>query len=52
MVVRREVELRVRGSVVLEKRMINKRKKFFLEGKDLDVKLVKKKRRIKMGEKK
>lgn len=45
MVARREAELRVRGSAVLEKRMINKRKKLLLEGKDPDVKPVKKKRR-------
>lgn len=52
MVARREAELRVRGSAVLEKRMINKRKKLLLEGKDPDVKPAKKKRRTKMGEKK
>jgi len=45
MVARREAELRVRGSAVLEKRMINKRKKLLLEGKDPDVKPEKKKRR-------
>ena len=45
MVARREAQLKVRSSAVLEKRMINKRK--LLEGKDPDVKAVKRKRRQK-----
>ena len=47
MVARREAQLKVRSSAVLEKRMINKRKKMLLEGKDPDVKVVKRKRRQK-----
>ena len=47
MVARREAQLKVRSSAVLEKRMINKRKKMLLEGKDPDVKAVKRKRRQK-----
>ena len=47
MVARREAQLKVRSSTVLEKRMINKRKKMLLEGKDPDVKAVKRKRRQK-----
>ena len=47
MVARREAEMKVRGSAVLEKRMINKRKKMLLEGKDPDTKPVKRKRRHK-----
>ena len=47
MVARREGQLKVRSSTVLEKRMINKRKKMILEGKDPDVKAVKRKRRQK-----
>lgn len=47
MVARREAEMKVRGSAVLEKRMINKRKKMLLEGKDPDTKPVKKKRKHK-----
>ena len=47
MVARREAQLKVRSSAVLEKRMINKRKKMLLEGKDPDVKAVKRKRRRK-----
>ena len=47
MVARREAQLKVRSSAVLEKRMINKRKKMLLEGKDPDVKTVKRKRRQK-----
>ena len=47
MVTRREAQLKVRSSAVLEKRMINKRKKMLLEGKDPDVKAVKRKRRKK-----
>ena len=45
MVARREAQLKVRSSAVLEKRMINKRKKMLLEGKDPDGKPVKRKRR-------
>ena len=45
MVARREAQLKVRSSA--EKRMINKRKKMLLEGKDPDVKAVKRKRRKK-----
>ena len=47
MMARREAQLKVRSSAVLEKRMINKRKKMLLEGKDPDVKAVKRKRRQK-----
>ena len=47
MVARREAQLKVRSSAVLEKRMINKRKKMLLEGKDPDAKAVKRKRRQK-----
>ena len=47
MVARREGQLKVPSSTVLEKRMINKRKKMLLEGKDPDVKTVKRKRRQK-----
>lgn len=47
MVARREAQLKVQSSAVLEKRMINKRKKMLLEGKDPDVKVVKRKRRQK-----
>ena len=47
MVARREGQLKVPSSTVLEKRMINKRKKMLLEGKDPDVKAVKRKRRQK-----
>ena len=48
MVARREAQLKVRSSAVLEKRMINKGKKMLLEGKDPDdVKAVKRKRRQK-----
>ena len=47
MVARREAQLKVQSSAVLEKRMINKRKKMLLEGKDPDVKTVKRKRRQK-----
>ena len=47
MVARREAQLKVRSSAVLEKRMINKRKKMLLEGKDSDGKPVKRKRRQK-----
>ncbi|XP_073249201.1 probable ATP-dependent RNA helicase DDX49 [Porites lutea] len=47
MVARREAQLKVRSSAVLEKRMINKRKKMLLEGKDPDGKPVKGKRRQK-----
>ena len=48
MVARREAQLKVRSSAVqLEKRMINKRKKMLLEGKDPDGKHVKRKRRQK-----
>lgn len=45
MVARREAELRVRGSAVLEKRSINKRKKLIQEGKDPDLKTSRRKRR-------
>ena len=45
MVARREAQLKVRSSA--EKRMINKRKKMLLEGKDPDVKAVKRKQRQK-----
>ncbi|PFX34929.1 putative ATP-dependent RNA helicase DDX49 [Stylophora pistillata] len=45
MVARREAELRVRGSAVLEKRLINKRKKLIQEGKDPDLKTSRRKRR-------
>jgi len=44
MVARREAELKVRGSAVLEKRMINKRKKMLLEGNDPDKRPAKRKR--------
>ena len=47
MVARREAQLKVRSNAVLEKRMINKRKKMLLEGQDPDVKVVKRKRRQK-----
>ena len=47
MVARREAQLKVRSSAVLEKRMINERKKMLLEGKDADVKAEKRKRRQK-----
>lgn len=45
MVARREAELKVRGSAVLEKRLINKRKKLIQEGKDPDMKASRRKRR-------
>ena len=45
MVARREAELKVRNSAILEKRMINKRKKLLLEGKNPDIKSMKKKKK-------
>ena len=45
MVARREAELKVRGSAVLEKRLINRRKKLIQEGKDPDMKAPRRKRR-------
>ena len=47
MVARREAEMKVQGSYRLEKRMINKRKQWLLEGKDPDKMGSKKKRRKK-----
>ncbi|XP_068731537.1 probable ATP-dependent RNA helicase DDX49 [Montipora capricornis] len=47
MVARREAEMKVQGSHRLEKRMINKRKQWLLEGKDPDKMGSKKKRRKK-----
>lgn len=47
MVARREAEMKVRGSSLLEKRRINRRKKMLLEGKDPDKKALKRKRRSK-----
>lgn len=51
MVAKREAELRVQSSAVLEKRKINQRKKLILEGKDPDEEQPKKKHRKKGGRK-